>query len=412
MTASSSASVFAMKCVPKGSHCVAPGHQGQIGPDGMCRMMRAVIRDTKTCALCQERPVMAKAARVLNPIFLVGLIRGIVVTPTMKFNLDRARAYNAAIQLSGQGFCEQCVANVEPHVNATTSHPGKIEFKSGSKVPMFLDPEGLRNAWTAISAGVAKLCERIKGGTSFSFGRIKGRGEGLLTECVVHRNHEAACLCGGWHPAAEMPTLTQGENRHFGFGPMCAEAARRSGFQLGPTMAEQLSAIHTARFMAELAEKTRQREERERLERDGVFIDGYGHEHLGAEAIARALADRNKRSLAKAHELKAAGRHVPEALQILLDEEEAAKRDEDEGEYVESTTTRRPKARREPAVMSPEDQLRRLAEKAAEKRRKRLAAEARRQDPNFGAMAPRAPKQGKKKSEGDSKKRARKEKAA
>jgi hypothetical protein len=379
MTVSPVASAsFATKCVPSGSHCVAPGHEGQIGPDGMCRVMRAFVRDTKLCGLCRKRPVMTKAARVLNPIFLVGLIRGVVVPPTMKFNLDRARAYNAAIELYSQGFCEECIALVEPHINVEAS-PGKVEFKSGTRVPMFLGPEELKNAWTALLPGAAKVAERAKGGARLTFGRVKGYGKDQLTECVVHRNAESACLCGGWHTADEMPTLTQGKDRHFAFGPLCAEAVKRAGYQLGATMAEQMAAIHANRFAEMLEERAWEKERREQLAHSGVFVDARGREFLGSDAIDQALVDKRNRDIDKARELQSQGRHVPAALQRLLDEEAGTTE-------VEIPRARPQKKAKESKVLTPEEQLERLAKKAADRKARQKEQLARRKDPNYGAM--------------------------
>lgn len=406
MTASSTA--FAPACVPNGSHCVAMGHQGKIGPDGMCRVMRAFVRDTKTCGLCRERPVMARAARVLNPIFVVGLIRGIVIPPIMRFNPDRARAYNAAILLQDQGFCNECLANVEPFINAE-AHQGKVAFESGAKVPMFVGPDLLREIWGQLTVGPAKVAEAIMRGSRVEFGHQRGRGETAEAQCVVHRNLEKACLCGGWHPKSEMPTLAPRDNQVFGFGPMCAQAVRRAGYKLGDTMSEQLSALHTKKFLAELEARDAQRRRFEELAKEGVFVDARGIEHVGIEAIERAEADRRAHGLNKARELIAAGRHVPQALQALLDEESGGEQN------GASEPVRRSKPRRaSKAPMTGEEQMRALAARVALKKARQLESAKRREDPHYGecAKAPAA-KQGKKKpAAGDNEDTRKKRKVA
>lgn len=388
MTASSSA--FGLKCVANGSHCVAMGHQGQIGPDGMCRVMRAYVRDTSTCALCKERPVMARAARVLNPIFVVGLIRGKVIPPIMRFNPIRAQAYNAALELSGQGFCDECVALVEPHINVDI-HQGKVAFKTGAKVPMFVDAEALKQTWAAIGAGPAKVAEAIMRGSRVDFGHQRGTGDDATAQCVVHRNMESACLCGGWYLKSEMPTLSPRENQVFGFGPMCAEAVRRAGFKLGETLGERMSAIHTKRYLAQLEAQTAERNRLNELAKSGTFVDSHGKTHVGIESIERALADKRERELRKAHELKSLGRHVPQALQALLDEESGA-------ETLE-LPVRRSKSRatssKEP--MSGEEQMQALAAKVALKKSRQAEITRRLADPHYGECVQTPAKQGKKK---------------
>lgn len=386
------ASSFALSCVSNGSHCVAEGHQGQIGPDGMCRVNRAFKKSLKICACCGERPVLP-TARALNPILIVGHRRGLAVRPTIISS--HMAAFVKVLATFGQPICEACIAQVEPFINAKTDFPGKIAFTTGTKVPMFIDDNVLKLTWEAISVGPVKVAEAIMAGRKVVFGHQRGTGDDATAQCVVHRNMESDCLCGGWYLKSLMPTLSPRPNQSFGFGPMCAEAVRRAGFKLGETLGERMADIHTKAFLARLEADTIERNRIAKLAKGGVFVDSRGVEHVGEVAIERALADKRERDLRKAHDLKSEGRHVPQALQALLDEESGAQT------YEPPVRRSKPRSTTSKEPMSGEERLRALAESVAKKKAERAARqaeiEARRADPHYGECTKAPAKQGKKK---------------
>lgn len=60
----------------------------------------------------------------------------------------------------------------------------------------------------------------------------------LLTQCIVHRNAQLSCICGGWHDWSTMPALTRRSNdkvQAFGFGPACAAIASEKIVKAGGT---------------------------------------------------------------------------------------------------------------------------------------------------------------------------------
>lgn len=388
---------FSSTCVAKGSRCVAPGHDGQIGPDGMCRVARAWHKNARVCGLCKTASVHEQTASRLNPIFVVGLIRGLVMPPIVRgVHPELGQAYQAAIEMCYGYFCEGCIAKIAPFLNAP-EHAGQVQFKAkpdgspGSWYPMFVTPTELTAVWSAIGVGVVKLAERIaRGGRDILFGETRHHGE--EAQCVVHKNTPSACLCGGWYEAKEMPALKRGEKQLFALGPLCAEAARRGGFKLEESFAESLAEMHRetpAQIDARLAAQA----ERERLEAEGTYIDQRGRRHVGNEAIAKALEAARERDLAKARELRAEGRHVPARLFQLLKEAEG----EAEPVPVTEPRPRRPRQAQPPEAISAEEQLRRLQAKAADRLTRQQRQQARRHEPGYGEMKVAAKPAGKNK---------------